>query len=484
MKKVLAILLTSIMVCSLAACSNHTVPAETTAAQAETAAQTTTAAPVTEAVTEAPATEAPAEKEIIEVDWYCSTGGYLSILQEQIDQWNEGDGKEKGVRINLISNIDHFSEDLNALMEAGTHFPLINGGDNAAWYQKGWIQNLREVDNPEIQALLDSYKDVSVSGITHYGDAVVTVPRTVEPVKFAVNLDLFEKNNLELPKTWDDVVHCAQVITENGGGKEFGFGWTTWGTAWRRLVFKESMSSTGKGWWDPNTATYDFSIFRPAIEAICTMYQNGWTMGADDLAIDPIRAQFAEGNVGMFPAPSYDYSVYTAQFPAKCNWTVIEPPTFEEGEAPYKGVYVIKAGVSIDAVAYAEADEATKKAIEEAWLFLDGDELYRTLYQRGAIISPKASVFEGAEIDPSVGPQWALFSDLSNYAPVPVYPDGVLPLEGDKFPTVFASVMHGDIALDDAFEDLNTRYNAAYQELKADDDIDMSVYEYEYKLDR
>ena len=40
------------------------------------------------------------------------------------------------------------------------------------------------------------------------------------------------------------------------------------------------------------------------MEALTTMYKNDWMMGADDLGIDEIRAQFAAGKVGMFPAPS------------------------------------------------------------------------------------------------------------------------------------------------------------------------------------
>lgn len=69
----------------------------------------------------------------------------------------------------------------------------------------------------------------------------------------------------------------------------------------RRLTFKATMNSTGRGWWDPNTETYDFSIYETPVKAIAEMYQNGWMLGADDLGIDEIRAQFAAGRVGMFP---------------------------------------------------------------------------------------------------------------------------------------------------------------------------------------
>ena len=84
--------------------------------------------------------------------------------------------------------------------------------------------------------------------------SLYALPLEVVPIKMAVNTDLFEKNGLELPKTWADVVEAARVITENGNGEEFGYGWSTWTACIRRLTFKESMSSTGKGWWEWSVA--------------------------------------------------------------------------------------------------------------------------------------------------------------------------------------------------------------------------------------
>ena len=478
MKKFLAMLLAAVMVIGLAACGS--TPAETQAA-AEAATQAVTEA-ATQAATEA-ATEAAA-KEVIEVNYYCSIGAYLATLQSEIDKFNEGEGKEKGIYINLISNINSYGTDLNALMEAGTHYDIIHGDGRQDWYQKGWLMDLHKCNNPEIDALVESYKDCKIEGTSDNGDEALTIVTNAYPIKLAVNTDLFEKNNLELPKTWDDVVECAKVITENGNGIEFGFGWSTFSIQWRRLCFKFAINSTGTGWWNPNTASYDFSVFRKPAEAIRTMYENGWMLGADDLDIDPIRAQFSEGVIGMFPAPSYDYAVYSEQFPAKCNWTVIDPPTIEEGEAPYKGVFFAGTGTMIDAVAYDAADDAKKKAIEEAWLYINSDEVNQTAYEMGGIIPTKTSIAAGAEVSEKLGPQWAIFGDLTNYAIMSQFPDSVIPLEGDDYETVFDSYMHGNVSFDDAVADLNKRYNDAYQILKQDGEIDTSIYEYEYDISR
>ena len=244
------------------------------------------------------------------------------------------------------------------------------------------------------------------------------------------------------------------------------------------------MSSTGKGWWDPNTDTYDFSIFEVPMKAVAEMFQSGCMLGADDLGIDEIRAQFAAGKVGMFPAPSYDYGVYTAQFPAQCNWTVIDPPTIEEGEPPYKGVYLDRVGCSICAPAYDNSSDAHKAAVVKAFCFLNSDELNSAIYSVGGMIPYKVSVIESTELSPDMGPQFAKFADISNYTSMSLMPDSLLPLEGDTYFTVMDEFMRGEIEWDDAVADLNERYNAAYQQLKDEGDIDLSNFHYEYDITR
>ena len=426
-----------------------------------------------------------AEKEVETVQYYCSIGAYLIKLQEEVDKWNATVGAEEGVYIEIISNINTYTSDMEALMEAGTFFDLIDKGVGGQEYLlKGWIKDLYEIDDEELKAVIDGYKDYLVDGIEIQQGMLTALPLEVVPIKMAVNTDLFEKNGLELPKTWADVVECARVITENGNGEEFGYGWSTWSACIRRLTFKESMSSTGKGWWDPNTETYDFSIFEVPMKAVAEMFQNDYMMGADDLGIDEIRAQFAAGKVGMFPAPAYDYGVYSAQFPAQCNWTVIDPPTIEEGEPPYKGVYLDRVGCSIVAPAYDNSSDAHKAAVVKAFCFLNSDELNSAIYSIGGMIPYKVSVIESTELSPDIGPQFAIFADIANYTSMSLYPDGLLPLEGDSYFTVMDEFMRGDVEWEDAVADLNERYNAAYQQLKEEGDVDLSDYAYTYDITR
>lgn len=412
------------------------------------------------------------------VTYYCGVGAYLQTLQQEVDTWNAGEGKEKGVYIQLTSDIDNYGVNLKAMMQAG-NFPDIY--DYAYEHQdftaNGWNVDLRDI--PGLEDTIARFEPYMQDGVNYHDGKLICLPLEVIPVKFAVNTDLFEKNNLELPETWDDVVECARVITENGDGVDYGYGFTyQWSAGFRRLAMKASYSSLGKGWWDNNNAVYDFSVYEPVMEAYAQMYQNGYMFpDPAELSIDGIRSKFAEGHVGMIVAYGYDIGVYNEQFPAQCNWKVIDCPTYEEGEAPYKGVYLNRGGVGVTC----GVTEERMPAVAEAVKFLYSEELYKKLYATGGIIPHDPSIAETTEMEREVT-NWAEMCDLTNYAAINLFPDNLLAVEGDNSEVTFQTIMVGDGKFEELIPDLNERYNAAYQALKESGDIDLSVYEQPYDL--
>ena len=120
----------------------------------------------------------------------------------------------------------------------------------------------------------------------------------------------------------------------------------------------------------------------------------------------------------------------------------------------------------------------------KAFCFLNSDELNGAIYSIGGMIPYKVSVIENTELSPDMGPQFAIFSDIANYTSMSLFPDKLLPLEGDSFATVMDEVMRGDLEWEDAIADLSERYNAAYQQLKEEGDIDLSIYAYDYNIAR
>lgn len=471
MKKLLALLLALVMVFSLVACGEKTPD--------QTQAPAETNAPAAPEQTDAP--EAPAEA--IEVVYYCSVGAYLAKLQEEVNKWNEGEGKEAGVYLRIESNINTYSQDLEALMLAGTHFDLIDAGTgNDHWKLQGWVQDLWAIDNAELKEIISGYEQYFVAGINTDpgpdGEPILgALPLEVVPLKMAVNTDLFEQAGCELPTTWPEVVEAAKKITALGDGI-YGYGGTTWSAYYTRLHMLTSANSTPV-YWNPNTETYSFAQYEEIMKAIKEMFDAGCIMGLDDLAIDPIRAEFANGKVGMFPAPSYDYAVYTTQFPAQCNWTVIDMPKVTGG-GDYKGLYMDRVGCAIDAVSYEAADDAKKEAIVKAFCFLNSDELNASIYSIGGMIPYKPEVIANTELQDGIQEQWALFADIENYMSQFQEPSISSYLEGDKIHDVFNAFVHGAITWEEAVTDLETRYNAAWAAAKADPDVNVSNYVYSY----
>lgn len=137
MKKLIALLLAAIMVLSLAACASS--PAADQPANDQTTADTTTTEETkTEEKTEEKTEDTAASGDVEVVTYYCSIGAYLSTLQAEVANWNETTGKEKGVEIQIISDINDYSNNARALMQGGTFYDLVDAGTGSAdWIVSG-----------------------------------------------------------------------------------------------------------------------------------------------------------------------------------------------------------------------------------------------------------------------------------------------------------------------------------------------------------
>ena len=152
MKKLIALLLAAIMVLSLAACASS--PAADQPANDQTTADTTTEETKTEEKTEEKTEDTAASGDVEVVTYYCSIGAYLSTLQAEVANWNETTGKEKGVEIQIISDINDYSNNARALMQGGTFYDLVDAGTGSAdWIVSGWIKDLNTIDNAELKEL-------------------------------------------------------------------------------------------------------------------------------------------------------------------------------------------------------------------------------------------------------------------------------------------------------------------------------------------
>ena len=219
-----------------------------------------------------------------------------------------------------------------------------------------------------------------------------------------------ENGEAKPPKTYAEMIEYAKKLT-NPEKKEYGIifpvKWSGWTTT--DIIYPALVSGGKNSGYDRKTGTFDYSDIAPIMNAILQIKHDGSCYpGAESLDNDPARALFAEGRIGMKFSGDYDVGVFTNQFPAKCDWGVVEYPS-ENADVRYKNPMI-----------YTEGGVISTKAIErvgfekvfEVYKWFNSDELVRELYKEGLIIPYKYDIYEDI-VDECKMPQIAEFAKIT-----------------------------------------------------------------------
>ncbi len=428
---------------------------------------------------------APGKMETVTL--FSSVGAWKTLLENQVAGFNKTIGKEKGIQIDMETNIDNYSQLLMLGLKAGNPADLffLSNGVEAQIVSGGYVRAFEDI--PALNDLVTRFKPYSqVKQLFSFGGKTYAFPLEVVPIKMAYNKALFRKagivdkaGNPTPPKTWNEVRSYAKRITDAGGGKEFGYGLPFgWSAAWRRLVFKAAIPSIGHFWFDNSTGRYSFKDFKPAIEFVMGIKADkSYFPGAESIQIDPIRAQFAEGRIGMMIAPSYDIGVYNDQFPAKMEWDICELPVFDLSKQRYKAPMLQRYSVSISS----SVTSAHLPAVVEVFKFLHSKEFLTTIYEDCAIIPIEMDIINGAKnVKSKTG--WKNMSDLSKSYGLQPFPDSLITIEGLSAPKVLDMVWAGEMSIDEALSDLDKRYNEALDRAVKSGKVQLE--DYIYKTDQ
>ena len=126
------------------------------------------------------------------VKLFSSVGAWKALLEKEIADWNASVGKEKGIRIDIETNIDKYSEVLTIALESGNHPDIyyIDGRVDQC-VTKGWAKAIEDIKGGK--EWLEGYKGM-LKPIRHqYEGKTYTVPFEFLPIKLAYNKDLFKK---------------------------------------------------------------------------------------------------------------------------------------------------------------------------------------------------------------------------------------------------------------------------------------------------
>jgi multiple sugar transport system substrate-binding protein len=324
----------------------------------------------------------------------------MDLVQELLDEFNKTVGAEKGIEVEMQVLGDDAANVFLAAQKNQQGPDLYNCPTGYQGFQAEYEAGLKIYwdDLPGFAEWKAQWPDwYWREGVTTWQGHVYAVPFTVYNGGLVYNKDLFKEAGItELPKTYADVREAAKKITAING--KYGLavpGKDSWFTMW--MISQLAEANGYPVWWDWTTGKYEFSNFADIYQLILDIQADGSMFpGVTSLANDPLRAQFAAGNIGMFFAENWDVGVLNDQFPAKDDWGVMLPVPTVDGEQHGKTRAFMAEGLwSING-----ATEYKEEAWEVVKFFLLPEKQAR-FYEEGKIIPPNPEITAKAEKTPA-----------------------------------------------------------------------------------
>lgn len=304
-----------------------------------------------------------------------------------------------------------------------------------------------------------------VEGINAIGDGIYSFPYTASACRLFYNQDIFDRVGISGPPTTvQEMVDYATLITNelsSEGIYGFAGNFKSAASSVARSIDMVNVRSGGnRSGFDYSTGTFDFSTYKPVLEAFKAMFATGVAFpGCESLDIDPLRTQFAAGKIGMYMSISHgEPGVYASQFPTDQNWNCAQIPTLTGN---VDGKQQLWFGGSQCAI---NANTAHPQEAWEVFQFLHSDDVMAGYHSAGLGTVMIPSAVEKATPPETIAkmPNLAITSDDVQY---PIMP--TVKVEGKDYYTVMIECIFGMTDIDAAIEDLNTRYNAAYDAVVA-----------------
>lgn len=390
-----------------------------------------------------------------------------AVREKQVKEFNETIGKEKGIEIQYTVYGDGYADTLNLAVQSGETVDLFTMGDNnllSDYIESGYILAIE--DMPGGEELLEEYKGMLAQQREIFFNKTYLLPMGVNTYKYVINTDLFDLAGIpeeDYPTTWAEVRECAKKITEAGKGEFYGYGLSL-SALWTigSYFVQQNFVNTGHTGYDPVSMQYRYSDFASSAKALYDIVQDGSVLpGYETLDADGVRAQFAAGKIGIMGGASFDPGVYKDQFPAECNWTVLDPVSDTDKEPKYKEGLVVKDFLVIGAAA-----EKHKESVMEVYKFFHSDAGAAELYEEGLLMPFRQSAIDLATKAPDI-PGYAGFAEVKKGIQTMPSPDKYFTVEGVAFSELIANYLTGQAgdrdAIDAQLKELDEKYNAGLE---------------------
>lgn len=402
------------------------------------------------------------------------------IIEEKIQEFNETVGKEKGIEVEYtVYGSDYYST-LDVAVSAGEGPDIYKCNKIGNYAEAGYIMPWDDTEG--FSQLIDKFSEYNAPGYGEFGGKIYSVPVRVTTYGVACNQEIFEKNGLELPETWDEMEEAAKIITENGNGQTYGYALAMgYGSYNYFYVNLPNAASVGDEYFNHTTGEYDFQSLSGFFGHLKTFIEEGSMFpGYETMDGDTARAQFSAGNIGMIGVMSSDVTTFKNQFPCDFDWEMIYYPV-EDSDNRYKE----PVGVSMSYVVNSKVqEEGYEDKAAEFMNYLYSDEVAVATSDAELDISILGDAITSQSDKTDMDKNWEKFSDMNAYCTKLPTPDDNLAIEGDTYQDVYDKILTGAITeVDAALKDLDERYNAALNaaveagELKREDYMDPDMKE-------
>ncbi|WP_373230048.1 ABC transporter substrate-binding protein [Cohnella sp.] len=460
LKKWFSLSLSVVLAVVLSACGSN---------NSESSKEPAAASASSEAPSASASASAPAEKKVIK--YWTDDRHDQEYIKELITQFNSSNPDNIEVELTVLSENYNQSVDIAFSSNQAPDVLRLKSANTALFYKKGYLAPLDDYLTGVNEGMKTKFSTGIIDDVNRFGGKLYSLPNTGLTLRLVYNKDLFEKAGITSPPvSLQEMVDDAKKITEAGkkeGIYGFALNFKNPKSAFDRSV-REILSLSGHQGlgFDLKTGKFDFAPYAQVIEYYKQMYDEGSILpGAETLDIDPLRAQFAAGKIGMYLCFSTEPGVYKDQFPTDINWGGALAPSIDGTQLGTSEI--VSAGTWLGI----SEKSANKDAAWKFMAYMYGDEIQTTYHEKGFGIAIVPSIAAKAKNPDIKGMEGFLVGKSDSLWPVS---PNVTP-EGLNYGDAFFKYMISGGDLPKITEDLNTRYNTALSTAVAKGDVNVTV---------
>lgn len=383
----------------------------------------------------------------------------MEYVQQKIDEFNATN--DMNIEVSYEAMTENYDNNLELSFQSNQAPDIFRAKSEITPYiKKDMIIPLDEYLTDEDY---EKYGDtLGVQNINMYDGKIYSLPQFGNTFRLIYNKDVFRKAGLDPeapPKSMDELREYAKIITEKLGSEGvYGFAMNlknSYSALYRSL--DEVARLSDMFYYDFKEGKYKFDEYAKIAQVFADMYQDGsFFPGCESLDIDPLRAQFALGNIGMYMSGYWEVAVYDSQFPTEQEWAASVLPTYD---GVVDGVNTMNsAGRSF----VISSQSKHPKEAYEFMKFMTSDDYMIGYHEQGYGIIVVPSVAEKAKPATAYGAEYFTLNDTDTIAPLAPEMAGLV-IEGKTFYDAFASVIFGEMSAEDAVAQMTESYNGALE---------------------